>query len=377
MNKEFKYLKGRTILYLFPEQDRFMDKWQRWHFIDELEGYGVNFEFVNPIKEEQRDYENIIFEKIRTEREKYSLFMTAMNDYELSTSFIISLKGLGVPTLLICWDNLSIPFFHKRIASAFDLVWLTSFETEKLFQKWGANTVFLPYAANPKIYKPTTGNSVRRVAFIGSPYGIRGKKISKLFSNKIPVDVYGNWSASLKPTNDNSYARQVRKLHNYLRFDIGRKCLHGFVKKKISCSKNNNFDLKIKSQFLHFKGAPDIAQMVQIYSNYSLSLGVTELLDTYLLKSPLHKIHLRTFEIPMSGGVQITSRLKELENYFEDGKEILFYDNEDHLVELSKKFLFNKESRFVSQIKKNAFKRALNEHTWFNRFKHIEDKLFQ
>src|SRR5690606_24188381 len=111
MNKEFKYLKGRTILYLFPEQDRFMDKWQRWHFIDELEGYGVNFEFVNPIKEEQRDDENIIFEKIRTEREKYSLFMTAMNDYELSTSFISSLKGLGVPTLLICWDNLSIPFF--------------------------------------------------------------------------------------------------------------------------------------------------------------------------------------------------------------------------------------------------------------------------
>ena len=37
------------------------------------------------------------------------------------------------------------------------MVWLTSVETENLFKKWGASTIFLPFAANPNFFKPIIG----------------------------------------------------------------------------------------------------------------------------------------------------------------------------------------------------------------------------
>ncbi len=376
MIRELKKLKGKSILYLFPERNRFMDKWQRWHFIDELSRYGVDFDFVNPYKEEDLDYESVVYEKIKSQKGKYSLFMTAMNDYQLSVSFINSIKELGLPTLLICWDNLSIPFYHKKLSAVFDLVWLTSYETQKLFKKWGGRSLFLPYAANPYVYKSNEYVRIPKVAFIGSPYGIRARKISQLAANEISIDVFGSWNLKFKNGNRSSRAMQIKKIYNYIRFDIGRKCLNAVVRGKFKDVENLDIFIEQNSDSLNFKGNPDIEEMVKIYSSYALSLGVSELLDTYHLKQPIHKVHLRTFEIPMCGGIQVTSRIPEIENYFEDRNEILLYDDEDELVELCKEYLSDRNERQIVKMGKYAHERAINEHTWFNRFKCVQDTLF-
>ena len=106
-----------------------------------------------------------------------------------------------------------------------------------------------------------------------------------------------------------------------------------------------------------------------------ISLGVSELWNTYLLENPVHKIHLRTFEIGMSGGLQIVSRNNELKNYFEEDKEIILYSDEN---EFKDKLLFytNKDNKKIrDKIKFNARIRSEGEHNWLSRFKKIFEEL--
>ena len=372
-------IKHKKILYLFPEKDRFMDKWQRWHFINELNQKGIYFDLVNPKLDSMSNFQEIILNKIKSNINDYSFFMTAMYDMDLSVGFIKEIKSLGLPTLLICWDNLSIPFFHKKLAPEFDLVWLTSYETEPLFKSWKAKTKFLPYAANPLVFKPIVQKQINKVGFLGSLYGIREKKIISLTNSNIPVDVFGNISSKNQTSRSKdyySYKKQILKLINYLQFEIGRKCLKGHLLSKKSFFSRRKNETKLVNKNITYRHGPAFENINRIYSNYAISLGISELLDTYLLNQPIHKLHLRTFEIPMCGGLQLTTRIPEIEEYFEDKKEILLYNSKEEMVDIANYFIHSANESEVRKLKMNAYQRALNQHTWTNRFSKIEKELF-
>ena len=114
--------------------------------------------------------------------------------------------------------------------------------------------------------------------------------------------------------------------------------------------------------------------MVKLYTEFQLTYTSIELLDTYTLSKPLYKIHLRVFEVPMSGGLQITKRSDEIESYFKEDKEILFYDTFEELIDKCNYYLRNDKS--IKKLKENAYKRYINEHTWTKRFEVIHDKLY-
>ena len=159
---------------------------------------------------------------------------------------------------------------------------------------------------------------------------------------------------------------------NLIKFSIGRSALKGAMIKSLkSLNKKNITILKKTLNRKHVS----FDQISKIYSRSMISLGVSELWNTYLIKKPVHKIHLRAFEIAMSGGLQLTTRTEELKNYFDENKEILLYSSYD---EFRDKLLFysNKKNRKIREkIKINARLRCQNEHTWFLRFKKIFELL--
>ena len=136
--------------------------------------------------------------------------------------------------------------------------------------------------------------------------------------------------------------------------------------------KNNILD---KNTFLNLFPSVSFDEMQKIYSNSTLSLNITELRNTYVLNNPVHKLHLRTFEIPMSGGLQIVSFSDEISSYFEDQKEIVLYKSYDEFLSKSKFYLDKNKSSLVLKMKNFARKRSEKEHTWFNRFCKILDKI--
>jgi spore maturation protein CgeB len=117
--------------------------------------------------------------------------------------------------------------------------------------------------------------------------------------------------------------------------------------------------------------------MYRLYKSYSIVLNLTELRNTAILNTPLLKLHLRTFEIPAAGGVQLVKRSDELLNYFEDNKEVLTYENTEEMI--SKTLFYTKESQSntINKMRLKARERVINEHTWKHRFDKIFSILFK
>ncbi|RHO70009.1 glycosyltransferase family 1 protein [Parabacteroides sp. AF48-14] len=361
-----------NILYYYRDSLSLMDSWQKIHFLDELRRMGHIVTIFNYL-----DYSNLfqaneeIIAKLKNRA--WDFFMTAHGCDLLFPETIQEIRKLGIPSLLICFDNLHAPFMHKSIAPFFDLVWLTSFETKPLFEKWGCNCIFQPYAANPYTYFPHYGKEIKTVGFIGTPYGTRIEKINDLVNSNVNCTVYSDKVnvAGIIPKRKKGiqdYWEMLRLDFDLIRFPVGRKVLEAKYCKKILVK---NSALNIASEYLNVYPSVSFEKMNELYSNFSLTLGITELWDTYVLSKPIHKLHLRTFEIPMCGGLQLVSYVNELGEYFEEDKEIIFYRSKDEFIEKATFYLSKDKYTLRQKMKLAARYRAEHEHTWRNRFENI------
>lgn len=129
------------------------------------------------------------------------------------------------------------------------------------------------------------------------------------------------------------------------------------------------------SPCLERKNALPIEKISSKYSEYSLSLASTSAHHTDVLKDPVKIINLRNFEIPMSGGLEICRYNKELSEYYEEGKEILFYATKEELIDKAKYYTQKATDEEIYMIKRSARRRSENEHTWYHRFSKVLNEL--
>jgi hypothetical protein len=355
-----------------------MSKWQYIHILDELERNGHQVIIYNPLayKTPEESNENLI-PYIKSSKVKFDLFMNCESDGYLFTSSVTAIQNLGLTTLLICFDNLHAPHIHKKMASLFDIVWITSLETKYLFELWGCKKIiFQPYAANPYTFTPHWKLPKPSVCFIGSPYGTRINILNTLTQSEVNCDVYAdsisNKEKGKKNQIQNIKIPAIERVMRALSFQIGRKVLYADLLNKSILNHKSILNI---NDFLSIHPSVSFEEMQDIYSNSSLALNITVLRNTYLLKNPIHKIHLRTFEIPMCGGLEIAPFSEELAGYFEDGKEIVLYKSEEEFISKAKFYTDSMNDTLCSQMKRNARKRAENEHTWMNRFNNIFESI--
>lgn len=355
------------IMYYHLQKNTPMFWWQKDHIVDEMNHSDISVEMFNPLdfsSIEEANYKLLDAMKYGN----YDLFMTCHNENLLYIYTLEQIKKIGLPTLLICFDNLLVPYEHKNICSYFDLVWLTSKENSEMFQKWGAKTIFMPYAANPYFFVPQEEEEILRVAFVGTPYGSRANTINQLINNDIFVTVFGKMFSNSNQQHiiTNGLAYTIKK---NLCFSVGRKLLLAAVKQRISDEAVINFE----SQYIQ-KGEY-VEKLSSVYSKYALSLSSTTARNTGILKSPVPVVNLRSFEIPMCGGIQFCRYNKELSEYFEDGKEIVFYKDEGDMIEKANFYLSSVHASERLNIRQAARLRAENEHTWSNRFRKVFEQL--
>jgi hypothetical protein len=359
------------ILYYWAEQSSYMYQWQRIHIFDELERNGHKIQVFNPLKYESIEEANdSLLKLIKCGIIHFDFFLSCEGSDYLFKQTVELIKSIGLPTVLLCFDNLHAPFIHKKIAPSFDIVWLTSVETLGMFKEWGCNNViFQTYAANPYKFKPYWDKTDYSVSFIGSPYGSRINKLNILSNAGVLCKVYSDSLVSEKSMGSELEKLMSRKVikHtiNFLSFKIGRKILLGALKNKYTLNKHQILNI---NEYLKPFPSVSFLDMQKIYSNSSLCLNITELRNTYVLSNPIHKVHLRTFEIPMSGGLEIASYTDELAGYFEEDKEIILYKSEMEFISKAKFYLDPKNEALNVKMKRNARKRAESEHTWMNRF---------
>jgi spore maturation protein CgeB len=127
----------------------------------------------------------------------------------------------------------------------------------------------------------------------------------------------------------------------------------------------------IPNNFLHLYPSLNFEDISKIYSNSTLSLNVIELRNTGFLNNPTLKLHLRTFEIPMSGGLMFIRRSDELQKYFTEDKEVICFNSNDEMVSKADYYLNRASNKEILNLKLAARRRSLSEHTWQNRFNSI------
>lgn len=360
------------IFYYYQELETNMFAWQRTHFIDELRRHGIEVDTFNPLHYENADKANNAA-LIKLKEGNYSLFFTNVCYHKmLYVDTLKEIKRLGIPSLCLRCDNLIIPYQDRILAPYFDLVWLTAIETKHLYDKWGAKSFFAPYAANPYTFTYNSCEIIRRPCFIGTPYGSRSIMINTLTANEIDVDAY-----CLRIPNNSNQSKEERgkivsniitpsRIETYisdLRFKEGRKVLWGSLVNRIKGETKLD-----DNTHLHKKYVVKPNELSSLYSNYTLCLSSTSTNHTDVLKNPLKIVNLRAFEVPMSGGINICKYNPELAGYFEDKKEILFYQSNDELIDLADYYTHKASDKEIKTIKQAARYRAENNHTWWHRF---------
>lgn len=149
-------------------------------------------------------------------------------------------------------------------------------------------------------------DEVGKVCFIGNPDPVRAAFLEKLCQNGIEVDVFGaNW-------------RAFAKLHSNL-------SVHGQVvgRKYLECIRKYRVQLNILRPH-----------------NYNSH-------------------NMRSFEVPACGGVMLAPRTDEHVEFFEAGREAVYYENVEEAVEQCRKIL-EMSSEIVDEIRANARHRSVS-----------------
>ena len=81
------------------------------------------------------------------------------------------------------------------------------------------------------------------------------------------------------------------------------------------------------------------------------------------------QIKARPFEILGCRTFLISPRADDMDNYYEDGKEVIYYDNNDDLLGKIKYWLSRDEER--EKLAQAGYKRTLREHTYEMRFREV------
>jgi len=194
------------------------------------------------------------------------------------------------------------------VAPHFDLYWTSWKVGVDLFLKIGANPWYAPLAADPVFHHPVRGSRSTDVVFVGQRYGRRETLIDYLRGLGFSVKVFGRgW-----PEGVISHERTVEL--------------------------------------------------------FSTSMAVLGLGDVGALAEVKH-VKGRDFEVPMCGGLYITTFNPELTDLFEIGKEILCYNSFEECAELL--HWVRRHPQEADDIRQAGLYRSLRDHTWEARFAKI------
>ncbi|MFO7446248.1 MAG: glycosyltransferase [Ignavibacteriaceae bacterium] len=221
------------------------------------------------------------------------------------------LSELGITTIhWFCDDHWRYEKYSSKVAPNFDFICTTA---NSALQKYKQQNIFdkvikTQWACNHELYIPYNVKKDIDVSFIGQPHGNRREVISSLLNKNINVEYFGfNWQN-----------RPRLPFH----------------------------------------------QMVRMFSRSKINLNLSNSNDNLS-----QQIKGRNFEIPGTKSLLLTDKAENLEEYYENGKEIVIFNSTDELAEKIGYYLNHPgEGQKIAQ---NAYQRTIKEHTWFHRYDDI------
>lgn len=297
---------------------------------------------LGPWVKNNRDKENkkLYRELIKWHEESpIDLFFYYGGEFQLAPETLNKINDLGIATVSLGTDDLSslksgeiegVGRGLSGIAGLFDLNFTTSSQTCDEYLLYGGTPYFLPLAANHKLYNRMSIDRDIPIAQFGSRHPHREALVSQLFKRGIKVQCFGSgWPSEYAGT---------------LKHGGSDTWDSGFV------STENLVELMNRSQ------------IVLSHQGHDPWLNRVE--------SKVTCVRMREFEVPMTGGLLITSFCPDLQKYYSIGKEVLCYRSSDDLYDTIMYLQHNRDK--MEAIREAGWTKASCEHTWEKRY----DQLF-
>lgn len=262
-----------------------------------------------------------------------------------SAAVIRAIRAMGICTMN--WYCNGSFQFHlvKEIAPAYDYCLVPERFRLDDYRRVGANPIYCQEAANPNFYKPYDLPYLYDVTFVGQQYGDRAVYLKHLLDHHIQTRVWGlNWQTQIP-----GWRRMGKRIIRTLQGRTGELVpgLPGEI-----CG-----------------GPLTDDELVKMFSQSKINLGFSNVGNTHLLDKPIQQVRLRDFEVPMSGGFYLVQAYDELADFFEPGKEIVFFYDKKDLLEKARYYLEHEDQR--EAIRQAGLRRARAQHTWQKRLQSV------
>jgi hypothetical protein len=327
-----------------------------WCYFDTLKAMGHTVSFFSPqtsLEVYKKSFPLKVFRKIKNggifeKHRKNHLQKLRIAVAETAPQIIIVLKGLHLDRKLVeelktnAWVVLinHDDFFSRYKSSrskiqfsaipAYDYIFATKEINAAEIKSLNANIEFFPFAYHPGIHFQPDYNEQDKlewetdIVFIGSCYPERKRQLEFLVGHlqqPFVLKIYGSGWNSISPG----------------------LVLSGYVQNK----------------FLN----PEEMRTAIYYSKVALGFLCKENRDDYTQ---------RTFEIPACGGLLLAERTARHLNYFEEGKEAVFFDSNNYDEMLAKVNALICNSQENERIRSNGFKKVISSgNTYKNRLEKV------
>lgn len=342
------------------------------HEVDLINLLDLEFSFGAKWSTEKFKYifSEFLIKYVREQRDKkkYDLIFCYLRNFEIFSDAVAKIKSYSIPMLNYSCNNTHQFDLVSDISKHFDINLYSEKNSKIKFDLLNVNSYWFQMAANPNFYKKLNLDFKYDITFIGSIYANRSTYIGYLLHNDIDLRIYGPTWYNYNDGKMKSTKQRIRQLIDLLQFQKAenrvfklRNIFEYEYKKYLYSKYKNHFFPPIKDE-----------EIVIINNQSRISLGI---MDVLIDNSPHLNIdkhlHLREFEVPMCGSLYITSNNKELEDFYIPDKEVLIYSD---VIELKEKIQYYlKHEKEAENIRIMGHKRALNCHTYHNRF----NKLFK
>ncbi|MDI6820689.1 MAG: glycosyltransferase [Patescibacteria group bacterium] len=307
-------------------------------------------------KKGRQEMNRELLETVWREKPNLCFFFLFTDEIKKEVIKEISEKSGSITFNWFADDHWRFDIFSKYWAPLFHWISTTDSRAPEKYKKIGyENVIKTQWACNQFLYKPPANFNFEKpeykydVTFIGQPHGNRKRIVNYVKGAGTDIQCWGNgWP--------NGRILQ-------------EKMIEVFNTSKI----NLNFT-KSSGRFLSIK------EIAKIFLNRRAdgSLYLRHPLSWYdNLKSLWHKqremIKGRNFEIPGCGGFFLTTNADNLQDYYEDGKEMVLFKDANDLIDKIKYYLGNEEK--IKRIAKAGYRRTLKDHTYEWRFNEIFKKI--
>jgi spore maturation protein CgeB len=314
------------------------------------------------------DFNERILAHFRREhaRKPFDLLFTYVVDGMLDPAVIAEIRRAGVVAVNFSCNNCHQFYLVREISKHFDYNLHSEGDTGRYFTEAGARPLWWPMASNPKYFRPYDVPRNIPVSFVGANYALRARYIAYLLEHGVEAHAYGpTWRYAARTP----FRAQAKRWMLLAQSVLGRTAEARATASALLAG--HDFNLKLDTRFREHLHAPvSDEELIRLYSRSEISLGFVEVHDRNDPSREVRRhLHLREFEAPMSGALYCTGHIDELTHFFEPGREIVTYRNEEELLS-QVQWLLN-HPKEAERIRLAGRRRALAEHTYHHRFESL------